>query len=171
MRTRLFLCTLLLTAAATAATLTPGGGAANAHGTWPTDVTIHERSTQHGYGYEGGTALLDLSLIAWSIPGRAYDVKGLRLNLGAAENKSMAGLDIGLGSLTAQHANALQINLFANIVGGTCNGLQIGLFNHSTAMNGLQVGIVNTSVKLKGVQIGLINSSQYAMIPIINVAW
>ncbi len=177
MKTHLLATALLLAGAAAAYDPAPAqrirqtGGAANTHGQHPTDIGFRERTQDNGYGYDGGVTLFDVSLITWSIPGRAYDVEGLRLNLGAAENKSMAGLDIGLASITRDYAIALQVNAIANVVYGDATGVQIGLFNRGKSMSGLQIGLVNSTENLHGIQIGLINISQHLTLPILNIAF
>ncbi len=112
-----------------------------------------------------------------SLPGRAYDVRGFRLNLLAGTHRSLVGLDLGvIGNGVDGSADGLQIAGFYNAIGlsdgsfqvaGFLNksrqdftGVQVGCLNFADEeMNGLQVGLGNVNCSLNGLQIGAFNKS------------
>lgn len=104
------------------------------------------------------------------------DLVGLRLSIPfASKQENVTGFDLGLWA-RSQYFEGIAVNAFRNdvkdsFVGiqismynsvgiGEASGLQIGLWNESSAFRGFQIGLVNVSGDSQGFQIGVINRSE-----------
>jgi hypothetical protein len=72
--------------------------------------------------------------------------------------ESLDGVQIsGLFNVAGEDSRAFQLAGLMNVGGGTCQGVQIGLFNVAGRLTGVQVGIVNVAGELEGLPIGVVN--------------
>ena len=119
-------------------------------------------------------------------PGPDFDIGGIRFNLFYGTCCNFDGLDLGLVSVSDNHANGWLANLLVNYArgdgvglhtgcvnyfGGDFKGLQIGfanwidsgdmfqigVYNGGYDVQGFQIGVINTANKMQGLQIGLVN--------------
>jgi hypothetical protein len=72
--------------------------------------------------------------------------------------ESLEGVQVsGLFNVAGEDSRAFQLAGLMNVGGGTCQGIQIGLFNVAGRLTGVQVGVVNVAGKLEGLPIGVVN--------------
>ncbi len=72
--------------------------------------------------------------------------------------ESLEGVQIsGLFNVAGEDSRALQLAGLMNVGGGTCQGVQVGLFNVAGRLTGVQVGIVNVAGELEGFPVGVVN--------------
>ncbi len=72
--------------------------------------------------------------------------------------ESLDGVQIsGLFNVAGEDSRAFQLAGLMNVGGGTCQGVQIGLFNVAGRLTGVQVGVVNVAGDLEGLPIGVVN--------------
>lgn len=137
---------------------------------------------------EKGFAPAGMSFAAFSLapslewPARDYAVTGFRFDLFVGDHVDVYGLDLGvLGNFTKREIGGLQIAGLFNIVGESCetlqiaclvnnckgsfSGAQVGLMNIVEEGCGVQFGLVNRAYSLSGVQIGLANMIEKSHVP------
>jgi hypothetical protein len=73
--------------------------------------------------------------------------------------------------VAGEDSRALQFAGLMNITGGTCTGLQLGLFNVAGKLRGVQIGLVNAAEKIEGLPIGLVNLTRKEDRRIRMAAW
>lgn len=119
-------------------------------------------------------------------PPQDFAVVGLRVNLLWGKHRSVDGFDFGgLGNITTQHMNGIQVAAGVNYNSGTTTaiglqaaglaninvnkasviGVQAALYNSNRAestVGGIQVGAINNSpyTKMVGVQAGIYNKAR-----------
>jgi hypothetical protein len=72
--------------------------------------------------------------------------------------ESLEGVQVsGLFNVAGEDSRAFQLAGLMNVGGGTCQGVQVGLFNVAGRLTGVQVGIVNVAGELEGLPIGVVN--------------
>jgi hypothetical protein len=86
-------------------------------------------------------------------------LKGFQASgLFSVAGESLEGVQLsGLFNVAGEDSRAFQLAGLMNVGGGTCQGVQIGLFNVAGHLTGVQVGVVNVAGELEGLPIGVVN--------------
>lgn len=95
-------------------------------------------------------------------PPDTWDVTGLRLNILAGYHNNVDILDLGVfANVVKGEMNGLQICGILNLNSAAANttGIQIACVNLAGGMSGMQVGLYNAADETFGVQIGVVNYS------------
>ena len=87
------------------------------------------------------------------------DLQGFQASgLFSVAGENLEGIQIaGLFNVAGSDSRAFQLAGLMNVGGGTCQGVQVGLFNVAGRLTGLQVGVVNVAGELEGLPVGLVN--------------
>lgn len=88
------------------------------------------------------------------------EVRGLRLNLGRAENEAVFGLDVGLGNQSGRSVG-MAVGVLWNFTKRDFTGLQVGAVNFSDSSiavtRGVRLGLLNVDGGLQGLSVALLN--------------